>query len=73
MARNGSMYEPNALDTRIKDAVAYATYHGYTRADIRIYCDDDFKDNIREELEKRGFTVLYVPEITLEGDVDFYW
>jgi hypothetical protein len=73
MARLNASTSPNVLDERIEAAVIEANYIGAKQASIRIYIDDPFKDDIREELKKRGFTVLYVPDICLKGDVDFSW
>ena len=73
MARNQSESSPNVLDERIEKEVSYANYHGFRRASVRVYIEDPFVHTIKEELEKRGFTVDYVPEIILKGDVDFSW
>ena len=57
------------LDRRIKYAVENRAQDG--GAYIRIYIEDKF--NITEELTRRGFINIYVPDIVLKGDVYFEW
>lgn len=72
MARQGLQQDHDELDRRIEKAVREDSRWG-NRSSIRVYCDDPFRHTIREELEKRGFRVTCVPEITIKGDVDFEW
>ena len=60
------------LDRRIEAAVKESRSWG-NRATVRVYHDDPFVHTIREELEKRGFSGIVVPDITLCGDVSFEW
>ena len=60
------------LDRRIEAAVKDARRWGNC-ATVRVYHDDPFRYSIKEELEKRGFFGIVVPDITLCGDVDFQW
>lgn len=60
------------LDERIRSAVEEAKNYGQ-RASIRVYIDDPFVHSIKEELEKRGFVNVDVPDICLKGDVFFEW
>lgn len=60
------------LDERIRSAVEEAKNYG-NRASIRVYIDDPFVHSIKEELEKRGFVNVDVPDICLKGDVFFEW
>ncbi len=60
------------LDRRIEAAVNDARRWG-NRATVRVYHDDLFRHSIKEELEKRGFSGVVVPDITLCGDVAFEW
>ena len=69
MARDGIT---DYLDRRIEAAVKDAARYGNT-ASLRVYIDDPFVHSIKEELEKRGFHSVYVPDICLKGDVDFSW
>lgn len=73
MARSNAEESPNKLDERIAEAVKEANYKGYTQASVRVYIEDPYLHTIRDELEKRGFTVIHVPDICLKGDVDFSW
>lgn len=72
-ARNNEEHTESILDARIRREVAEAHRFDCTRASIRVCRDDPFFDNIEEELKKRGFTNIYVPEIIIAGDVDFSW
>jgi hypothetical protein len=72
-ARRGETHEPDLLDQRIAKAVREAQRYDYTCADIRVYCDDPWRWTIKEELERRGFHSIDVPEITICGDVSFSW
>ena len=72
-AREKTSNSPNVLDERLQKEVEDAVYRGFNRASVRVYIDDPFVHNIKEELEKRGFTVDHVPDICLKGDVDFSW
>lgn len=68
MARNSLNDD---LDRRIEAAVKDARYS--RTASLRVYIDDWFVHSIREELEKRGFHSIDVPDICLKGDVYFSW
>lgn len=68
-ARNISM---SYLDERIKDAVINCPKYP-NGASMRVYCDDPWLPNLKQELEKRGFINIYIPDIVIKGDVDFYW
>ena len=57
----------------IHDSFKDSQRYGGTSASIRVNIEDDFCRTIKEELEKRGFHGVYVPEIILKGDVDFSW
>lgn len=72
-ARKQVETEPNKLDALIEEAVREANYHGHTSASIRVYIEDAYVHTIREELEKRGFSAINVPDIILKGDVYFSW
>lgn len=72
-ARSNEEYTESLLDSRIRREVAEAQAYGATTASIRVNRDDPFFDNIEEELKKRGFTNICVPEIIISGDVDFSW
>lgn len=65
--------EETELDRRLREAVFDAQKYGARQASIRVYIDDPFCQTIAEELKKRGFTPIVVPEIILKGDVDFSW
>lgn len=58
------------LDGRIEAAVRESEGSG---AYIRIYHDDPFRHSIKEELQRRGFTNVRVPDIFIKGDVWFEW
>lgn len=60
------------LDKRIQNAVQNHR-HGQNGAHMRVYLDDPWFDTIKEELEKRGFKNINVPEMVLKGDVYFEW
>lgn len=60
------------LDQRIRSAVREQDA-GYKAAYLRIYCEDPFRWTIQEELEKRGFHSVRVPDIVIKGDVYFSW
>lgn len=68
-ARNEHEYE---LDRRIRRAVQVMDA-GRNAAYLRVYVEDPWFNQIREELEKRGFKNVKVPEIVLKGDVYFEW
>lgn len=68
-ARRGNIDE---LDARIKAAVLDRDA-GPHSAYLRVYIEDAFCHNIKEELEARGFINIQVPDITLKGDVYFEW
>ena len=61
------------LDERIEKAVKEAISCGHKEASIRVYIEDSYVHTIENELEKRGFTDIYVPNICLKGDVSFSW
>jgi hypothetical protein len=70
-ADNARSKNTSDLDARIKAAVEEA---GSSRtASMRVYVEDWFCRSIEHELEQRGFTNIYVPSITLKGDVSFSW
>lgn len=60
------------LDRRIEDAVR-SHDAGPNASYLRIYIEDAFCHTIQEELERRGFKSVRVPDITLKGDVYFEW
>jgi hypothetical protein len=66
-ARRGNQDD---LDRRIKNAVKGSSGKS---AYLRIYIEDSFRDTIAHELDRRGFTNIVVPDITLKGDVYFEW
>ena len=61
------------LDLRIKAAVEEAQRYGGSFAELRVSIDDPWCRDIEEELEKRGFHGISVPDICIKGDVTFYW
>lgn len=61
------------LDARIAQAVAEAKRWGGTTAEIRVSIDDPWFKTIGEELERRGFCCIHVPDMCLKGDVEFSW
>lgn len=63
----------DSLDARIEKEVKLAISLGQTDAYIRVYVEDSFFNSIEEELKKRGFHSIKVPNITLKGDVYFSW
>ena len=60
------------LDLRIEAAVKDSR-HEANSASLRVYLEDPFVHTIKEELTKRGFKNIVVPDITLKGDVHFEW
>lgn len=66
-ARRGNYDE---LDARIRAAVRDGNGNS---ASLRIYHDDAFRYTIEEELDRRGFKNIDVPDIVLKGDVYFEW
>lgn len=60
------------LDRRIEAAVR-SRDAGPNASYLRIYIDDAFCRTIKDELERRGFKNVQVPDITLKGDVYFEW
>lgn len=71
-ANDARNFDQSDLDERIKRAVEENRKYGQT-ATIRVYLEDPFIHNIKQELEKRGFTNVQVPHIVLKGDVSFSW
>ena len=69
----GGLNATDELDQRIEREVRQSQRYGGTTASIRVSIEDDFCRTIKEELQKRGFHGIYVPEIVLKGDVDFSW
>lgn len=61
------------LDRRIEIEVKNAVQNNETNAYLRVYIEDSFAHCIMEELEKRGFHSIQVPDIVLKGDVYFSW
>lgn len=61
------------LDLKIKDAVEEAQRWGASFAELRVSIDDPWFRTIEEELEKRGFHGISVPDICIKGDVTFCW
>jgi hypothetical protein len=70
-AANARSATQSDLDQRIQEAVAEAG--SSRRASMRVYSEDSFSGSIEHELEKRGFTDIYVPNFILKGDVSFSW
>jgi hypothetical protein len=68
-ARNEDQSE---LDNRIRQAVKDRE-GGPNGAYLRVYIDDPWIDTIKDELERRGFKRVQVPDIILKGDVYFEW
>lgn len=66
-ARRG---DNNELDRRIREAVQEGEYG---TGSLRVYIEDPWCRTIKEELEKRGFTNVQVPDIHIKGDVYFEW
>jgi hypothetical protein len=66
-ARRGNQDD---LDARIKRAVSDGTGNS---SHIRVYHDDPWRYTIQSDLEERGFTNVYVPDIIICGDVYFEW
>ena len=60
------------LDKRIRAAVKEQD-GGYKAAYLRVYIEDPWVHNIEEELERRGFKDINVPDIIIKGDVYFSW
>lgn len=71
-ANDARRVDASALDQKIEAAVREGERYG-NRASIRVYIDDPWVHTIKEELEKRGFINVDVPDICLKGDVDFEW
>ncbi len=63
----------DSLDSRIEKEVKLAISLGLNNAYLRVYIEDSFFNSIEEELTKRGFHSIKVPNITLKGDVYFSW
>lgn len=61
------------LDKRIEKEVNYSKSQGLNSGYLRVYIEDWFVSTIEEELQKRGFHSIRVPDITLKGDVYFSW
>lgn len=63
------------LDYVIRDAVedAQEGFSEATSAYMRVYCNDPWLSNLKEELEKRGFFSVNIPDIVIKGDVYFAW
>ena len=61
------------LDLKIKAAVEEAQRWGASFAEMRVNIDDPWFHTIEEELEKRGFHGIEVPQMCLKGDVTFRW
>lgn len=59
------------LDARIERSVKERKQGN--GAYLRIYDDDTFRDIVKQELEKRGFVNVVVPDFCLSGDVYFEW
>jgi len=59
------------LDERIQYAVANRRQGN--GAYMRVYSEDPFLHTLHEELEKRGFTNVNVPDVILSGDAYFEW
>lgn len=69
-ARDARQMQQDDLDERIERAVREA--HG-GRASMRVYCEDAWLPRLREELERRGFINIRIPDIIIKGDVEFGW
>lgn len=72
-ADDARQMDQDNLDTRIKNAVRDADGGSPNSAYLRVYCEDPWFHTIKEELERRGFTNVNVPDIVLKGDVYFEW
>jgi hypothetical protein len=59
------------LDHRIEHSVRVRSKGNGTY--MRVYHDDSFLENLYEELEKRGFTNIQIPDVCLSADVYFEW
>lgn len=70
-AQDANNLVQNDLDERIERAVR--EYSENSGAYLRIYHDDSFFHNIEEELTRRGFKNINVPDICIKGDVWFEW
>ena len=69
-ARAGDQDE---LDRRIKLAVKDADGGAPHSTYMRVYIEDPWRHSIQEELERRGFKNVQVPDFILKGDVYFEW
>lgn len=69
-AQDARQGDEKDLDRRIERAVKGSSGNS---AYLRIYVEDWFAHTIREELEKRGFKNIYVPDFVLKTDVYFEW
>lgn len=72
-ARAYTARTPNKLDEKLEVIVQDAISHGLTHAIIRVYFEDAWFNTIANELEKRGFVVEHVWEMTMASDVKFSW
>ena len=59
------------LDERIQRAVLEGAHSRY--GSIRVYATDWFCNDIKEELEQRGFKNIQVPRFVETADVYFEW
>lgn len=71
-ANDARASDENDLDDRIERAVKSRSAGPYA-AYLRVYAEDPWRNTIREDLEKRGFHSVYVPDFILSGDVYFSW
>lgn len=61
------------LDRRIEAAVKERDAGPKAAALLRVYIEDSFCCTIKDELERRGFKNVQVPDICIKGDVYFEW
>lgn len=71
-AKDARQTHNNELDRRIEKAVREMD-GGRNAAYLRVYVEDPWCHTIEQELTKRGFKNIHVPDIILKGDVYFEW
>lgn len=70
-AKDAKQIISDDLDERIANAIR--NHRGRSGAYLRIYHEDSFSSSIIEELEKRGFKNIVVPDYVTTADVYFEW
>lgn len=70
-ADQARQHSHNDLDCRIERAVK-ESFDG-RGAYMRFYAQDWFSHTLHQELEKRGFINIAVPDFVIKGDVYFEW